>query len=218
MRRRRLVVPGFALLIALAAALWSAPVGLALPANLGQYLFGAKLVRAELVVKDGGEVHDYRVDRGKVLRLAPASLTLLEKDGSLQTLAVAAGTLVDIRRGMTVTTVRDGSAPAETVLTGPAVPLGTVLLGPKLARGEVVAKEAGTLRDYRLDRGKIRGIAPGSLTLFERDGTLQTIPVAATARVTLNGGAKPFARLRLGRTAITIRDGTAPAFEVRATR
>ena len=104
---------------------------------------------------------------------------------------------------------------------GVALPgsLGTYFFGPKLVRAEVVTNEAGTIHDYRVDRGRIRMIARGSLslTLLERDGTLVTVPVASTANVTLNGVTVAFARLRRGLTATTVRDGTAAASIVQAT-
>ena len=98
--------------------------------------------------------------------------------------------------------------------------LGNYFFGPKLVRAEVVTNEAGTVHDYRVDRGKIQVIARASLslTLLERDGTLVTVPVASTANVTLNGLAVPFARLRRGLTATTVRDGSESASIVQATR
>ena len=38
----------------------------ALPQGLEDFLFGPKLVRAEVILQDAGGVHDYRVDRGRV--------------------------------------------------------------------------------------------------------------------------------------------------------
>jgi hypothetical protein len=101
---------------------------------------------------------------------------------------------------------------------GPGSSLGSYFFGPKLVRAEVVINEAGTIHDYRADRGKIRMIAPGNLTLFERDGTLVTVPVAPTANITLGGVTVPFNRLRRGFTATTVRDGSAAASIVQATR
>ena len=48
------------------AVLIAAQPGLALPGPLGSYFFGPKLVRAEVLVKDGGALHLYRVDRGVI--------------------------------------------------------------------------------------------------------------------------------------------------------
>ena len=103
---------------------------------------------------------------------------------------------------------------------GPGASLGSYFFGPKLVRAEVVTNEAGTIHDYRVDRGKIRLVTRTSLslTLFERDGTLVTVPVDPSARITLNGVAIQFGMLRRGFTATTVRDGTASASIVQATR
>ena len=96
--------------------------------------------------------------------------------------------------------------------------LGNYFFGPKLVRAEVLVKDGGVLHDYRIDRGVIRNKADGTLTLLERDGTLVPIPVAATAAITLNGRPVGYAALRRGMVATVIRDGDAPANEVRAAR
>ena len=96
--------------------------------------------------------------------------------------------------------------------------LGNYFFGPKLVRAEVVVKDGGVLHDYRIDRGVIRNKADGTLTLLERDGTVVAIPVAPTAAITLNGRPIGYAALRRGMVATVIRDGDAPASEVRAAR
>jgi hypothetical protein len=96
--------------------------------------------------------------------------------------------------------------------------LGSYFFGPKMVRAEVIMNDGGTIHDYRVDRGTIRAIAPGSLTLLERDATLVTVQVASTADVRLGGVSVPFARLRRGFVATTVRDGSAPASQVLATR
>lgn len=96
--------------------------------------------------------------------------------------------------------------------------LGTYFFGPKLVRAEVLVKESDGLHDYRVDRGVLRDKSPGSLTLRERDATLVTIAVAPNAVVTLRGVPISFSALRRGWTATVVRDGDAPATEIRATR
>jgi hypothetical protein len=96
--------------------------------------------------------------------------------------------------------------------------LGNYFFGPKLVRAEVLVKDGGVLHDYRVDRGVIRNKADGTLTLLERDGSLVGIPVAPTATITLNGRPVAYAALRRGMVATVIRDGDAPANEVRAAR
>jgi hypothetical protein len=116
-----------AALLALNALLFAAAPGLAVPRGLAQYFFGPKLVRAEIVMRDGGEVHLYRVDRGRIraVRRAFNSLTIAERDGSVVTIPVALDADVTLngrsvaftalRRGMEVTTARLEEEPAETV-------------------------------------------------------------------------------------------------------
>jgi hypothetical protein len=114
-----------AALLAVNAALLVAQPGLALPGSLGNYFFGPKLVRAEVLVKDGGVLHDYRVDRGVIRNKADGTLTLLERDGSLVAISVAPTAAITIngrpaayaalRRGMVATVIRDGDAPANEV-------------------------------------------------------------------------------------------------------
>ncbi len=94
--------------------------------------------------------------------------------------------------------------------------LANYLFGPKLVRADVVIKDGGALHVYRVDRGTIRDKSPGSLVLRERDGTLVPIAIAPNASITLHGRPASFAVLRRGMVATVIRDGDAPAFEVRA--
>jgi len=96
--------------------------------------------------------------------------------------------------------------------------LGSFFFGPKLVRAEVVTSEGGVIHDYRVDRGHVRALTAGSLTLLEKDGTTVTVPVASTADVTLGGRAVPLTRLRRGFVATTVRDGPASASIVVATR
>jgi hypothetical protein len=96
--------------------------------------------------------------------------------------------------------------------------LGSFFFGPKLVRAEVVTSEGGVIHDYRVDRGHVRALTAGSLTLLEKDGTTVTVPVATTADVTLGGRTVPLTRLRRGFVATTVRDGPASASIVVATR
>jgi hypothetical protein len=91
------------------------------------------------------------------------------------------------------------------------------LLGPGFVRAEIVTREGGALHDYRVDRGRIRQVRPGQLTLRELDGTVVTISVAEAADIRLGGRAVTLAQLRRGMNAITIRDGDVPAQRVVAT-
>jgi hypothetical protein len=118
-----------AALLLVNAVLIAAQAGLALPGSLGNYFFGPKLVRADVVVKDGGAVHLYRVDRGTI-RTKPVggTLQLLERDGTLVPIPVSPTAAITIagrpasfgalRRGMVATVIREGDAPATEVRAG----------------------------------------------------------------------------------------------------
>ena len=122
MRTRRKGLWIVAALLAVNATLLVAQPGLALPGSLGNYFFGPKLVRAEVLVKDGGVLHDYRVDRGVIRAKSPGMLSLLERDGSVVSIAVAPTAAITfngrpitfsaLRRQMVATVIRDGDSPA----------------------------------------------------------------------------------------------------------
>lgn len=218
-----------------ALALVAAELGSALPQPLGVYLYGPNMARAEAVLRIGTTDYSYRVDRGRVRAITETSITLRERDSLVVTIPVAADAriqlngrtvfrLLAVRLGMEAVTVRQGDAPAETVLAagrGHAgfrlpQPLVNYLFGPNMLRTEVVLKLKDALHDYRVDRGKVRAVTATSLTLKERDGLIVTIPVSATARVQMNGRRVRLAALRRGMEAMTVRDGNDPADTVQA--
>ena len=108
------------------AALALAQGGAASLGSLGNFFFGPKLVRAEVITSEGGVIHDYRVDHGKIQKVTPGSLTLTEKDGTIVAVPVASTAditlgnapvpLSKLKRGFTATTVRDGAASASIVV------------------------------------------------------------------------------------------------------
>jgi hypothetical protein len=124
-----------------------------------------------------------------------------------------------MRRPLGIAAAATAVAGLALVQSGAAGPtsLGNFFFGPKLVRAEVITNEGGTIHDYRVDRGRIRAVTPSSLTLFEKDGTLVTVPVAATADIRLDGATVPLTRLRRGFVATTVRDGAASASIVIAT-
>jgi hypothetical protein len=95
-------------------------------------------------------------------------------------------------------------------------PLANYFFGPKLVRADVLVKDGGALHVYRVDRGKIRNKADGTLVLRELDNTLVSIPISPSAAITIGGRPASFAQLRRGMVATVIREGDAPAIEVRA--
>jgi len=90
--------------------------------------------------------------------------------------------------------------------------------GPKLIRAEVLVRDGGLLRGYRIDRGVIRAKADGSLTIREQDATIHTIPVSPAASISIRGRPVSFSTLRRGMFATVIREGDAPAIEIRVGR
>ena len=122
MPKKGIAVWTVAALLALNAVLLVDGAGLALPGSLGNYFFGPKLVRAEVLVKDGGVLHDYRVDRGVIRAKSAGTLSVLERDGSVVSIPVAPTAAITIdgrpiafsalRRQMVATVIRDGDSPA----------------------------------------------------------------------------------------------------------
>jgi hypothetical protein len=125
MTRRTLALFVVAGLLAVNATLLLVQPGLALPGSLAAWLLGPKMVKAEIVVKDGGTTYDYRIDQGKIRAVSSTSVTLFERTGDVVTIPVSPGArvtlggktvlLTALKKGMRVQTVRNGSAPADTV-------------------------------------------------------------------------------------------------------
>jgi hypothetical protein len=103
------------------------------PGRLGDFFFGPRLARAEVVLVINGQAHDFRIDRGR-LKSAPrgGTIELRELDGTVQVVPVAPGAEVSINRqpaplgalgrGMIVTAIRDGGGAAQQVIAeGPRV-------------------------------------------------------------------------------------------------
>jgi len=58
------------------------------------------------------------------------------------------------------------------------------LFGPSMIRAEVVVQSGSNgTQDYRIDRGVVTAVTPGQITLREQDGTIQSIPLASTTRM-----------------------------------
>ena len=120
MTRSRVAAVG--VLVAAGIAVGVAGAAGAPPSALSSILGGPKVVRAEVVVVNGGAVHDYRIDRGRIASVAADSVVLAERDGTMQavplepTVAVTLNgrpaAVARLRAGMEATTVRDGDAGA----------------------------------------------------------------------------------------------------------
>jgi hypothetical protein len=124
-RKGSIAVGALAALLTVNVVLFLVQPGAALPGSLATYLFGPNMVRLEAILKVNGVTHDYRVDRGRIRALTRSSVTLLERDDTLVTIPVSPTasiqldgrpvTFGQLRRGMKLTTVRDGDAPADTL-------------------------------------------------------------------------------------------------------
>ena len=114
-----------AALLALNAVLFVAQPGLALPGLARKLLLRAEARPCRGARPDGGVLHDYRIDRGVIRSKADGTLTLLERDGTLVPIPVAATAAITLngrpigyaalRRGMVATVIWDGDAPANEV-------------------------------------------------------------------------------------------------------
>jgi hypothetical protein len=224
--KRGVIFVVLACVAALAApALGARPV----PASVSAYLLGPKLIRAEIVVK-GSTVHDYRLDRGKLIKRSNGrSLNLLERDGTKTSVQVAPGarvflngalsTLKRLRAGTQIAVSHDGDLPANAVFAStkqaPKWPQSVVALmfGNRLVRAEIALQDT-VLHDYRLDHGRIKQVGVSTLLLREPDGTDVTIDISPGARVKVNGKSASFVQLRKGMMATTMRDGDKPADQV----
>jgi hypothetical protein len=201
----------------------------ALPGPLVSSLFGPAMVRAELIVMDQGIPHDLRVDRGRITAVGAGSLRLLESDGTVVTMAVGSetaitvrgrfGRLGELRRGMNVTTVREGEGPARHVIQpalGMPRRLADLLYGARMVRAEAIVVQNGAPRLFRIDQGRIAAARDGMLRVRERDGTVVILPVSSAAQITVDGRPASFAELQRGMNAATVREGEAPAHIVAA--
>jgi hypothetical protein len=193
--------------------------------DLSQIYFANALIRAEVVSLVGRVEHDFRIDEGRVVAVRPGSIDLLERDGTRQTIAVGPQTQIvgvgrpfaptPIGRGMRVITVRDGSGPAQQVRpSASARVLGRAFLGSTLIRAEVLNYVGKTVHDYRIDEGRIVNVKATAITLLERDGTRQAIPISPLTEVSLSGQPADQTVLARGLAALTIREGDGPAEQI----
>jgi hypothetical protein len=189
--------------------------------ELAQAFFGSTLIRAEVVSVVGRTVHDFRIDQGRLTAFRAGSLDLLEKDGTQQTIPIGPATqgtalVARLPRGLRLVTVRDGDGPATQIyLAGAARALGRTMLGGTLARAEMVTYVGKTVHDFRIDEGRVSSVRSGSVTLTERDGTEQSIDVTPATQVSIFGLAADMSAVTKGANVISIREGDAPAQEIR---
>ena len=124
MTRRRFTILAVAL-VTVNAFFWLASSGFALSRGLIQDLFGARLIRAEVVWQGpGGAIQDTEVTRGFVRSVNPTAITLRERDRPNDTIPLSStvgvrglvSSLSQLQRGMRVVVFRTANAPADTIV------------------------------------------------------------------------------------------------------
>jgi hypothetical protein len=84
--------------------------------------------------------------------------------------------------------------------------------GGRMIRAEVLVQTPTGVADYRIDRGVIVTVTPGSIVLREKNGDMVPIQLAPAATVTGPGGrGGQAAALRRGMRVIVFRLANAPA-------
>ena len=96
--------------------------------------------------------------------------------------------------------------------------LGELFYSPRFARAEVVVMVGTQPQVVRIDRGRVRAVSAGAISLVERDGTNVTIPISPTAVVRVNGRYGAVHEIRRAWLVMTARTGDAPADAVEARR
>jgi hypothetical protein len=84
--------------------------------------------------------------------------------------------------------------------------------GGRMIRAEVLVSTPAGTADYRIDRGVINSLTPGSIVLKEKNGDVVPIQIASTATVTTGAGRpSSAASLRRGMRVIVFRLANGPA-------
>ena len=99
---------------------------------------------------------------------------------------------------------------------GDARSLSEYFFGPRMARAEVVMVIGRTVRDFRIDQGRVTLVSGTTLELLEVDGSRQQVPVAPDARVLVNGKRATLTAILPGMLVLTVRDADGPAEVVKA--
>jgi hypothetical protein len=87
------------------------------------------------------------------------------------------------------------------------------LFGPRMIRAEVLdLAPDGSVQDVRVDRGLIRAVTAGGITISELDGTLVSIPLSSSTSV--SGRVFSTNQLRRGMRVTVVRPANGPATEV----
>ena len=102
--------------------------------------------------------------------------------------------------------------------SGFALPRGLIdrFFGPAMIRSEVIVESpSGGVNDFRLDRGVITAIVPGTLTLRERDGTVVSIAFLRRVKIVGLPSVASARQLRPGMRVLVVRRANAPAHLIR---
>lgn len=106
-------------LVALNTFFWLAATGFALPKSIVNQFFGAKMVRAEVILQAPGGPQDWRIDRGVVTAISGQTLTLKEADGTVVSVDVDPSARVQgarkLRTHLRVVVYHQANAPADLV-------------------------------------------------------------------------------------------------------
>jgi len=92
------------------------------------------------------------------------------------------------------------------------------LIGPSMIRAEVVTLGGGSVGDYRVYRGVVVKVRGRLVTLTQRDGTLVHVRLARTTEIRVDARRSALQRLRLGMHATVMRNGSAAATWLYASR
>jgi hypothetical protein len=115
-------------LVALNAFFWIAQAGFALGGGaLLQQFFGTKMIRAEVVVQNpDGSTTDERIDRGVIVAVTPALITLKEADGTIAAIPLdpnaqvqggaRLGSVSKLRPHLRVVVFHQANSPAEAIV------------------------------------------------------------------------------------------------------
>jgi hypothetical protein len=86
------------------------------------------------------------------------------------------------------------------------------ILGGRMIRAEVVWQTpSGAIQDTRIDRGVVMSVTQDQIVLREKDGSMDAIPLAPNATVTLGARTGTVAQLRRGLRVIVSRTANGPA-------
>jgi hypothetical protein len=75
-------------LVALNAAFWLAGGGMAITRAIANQFFGARMIRAEVILQSPAGPQDWRIDRGVITAVAGTNVTIREADGTTETVAI----------------------------------------------------------------------------------------------------------------------------------